>query len=44
MITVRTSDQEVAGRFIDLDRDGALKLDTGTQIKLIHSGDVFFTS
>ncbi|MCP5382678.1 MAG: biotin--[acetyl-CoA-carboxylase] ligase [Kordiimonadaceae bacterium] len=44
MITVRTSDQEVAGRFIDLDCDGALKLDTGTHIKLIHSGDVFFTS
>ncbi|MEZ5756978.1 MAG: biotin--[acetyl-CoA-carboxylase] ligase [Emcibacteraceae bacterium] len=44
MITVRTSDQEFIGRFIDLNSDGALKLETEAQIKLIHSGDVFFTS
>ncbi|MDG1437502.1 MAG: biotin--[acetyl-CoA-carboxylase] ligase [Emcibacteraceae bacterium] len=42
-IVVRLPNEELNGRFVDLDRDGALMLDTGTEIKLIHSGDVFFT-
>lgn len=43
MITVRTPESELIGRFVDLDRDGALKLEVDNKIKLIHSGDVFFT-
>lgn len=43
MITVRTTESEIMGRFVDLDRDGALKLDVDGEIKLIHSGDIFFT-
>ena len=42
MITVRTANEEFIGRFIDLDSDGALKLEMDNEIKLIHSGDVFF--
>lgn len=42
MITVRMGETEIVGRFVDLDAGGALQLDTGTEIKLIHSGDVFF--
>ncbi|MCC3860869.1 biotin--[acetyl-CoA-carboxylase] ligase [Pseudemcibacter aquimaris] len=42
MIKVRLPDQELNGRFVDLDSQGALKLDMGNEIKLIHSGDVFF--
>ncbi|MDG1858636.1 MAG: biotin--[acetyl-CoA-carboxylase] ligase [Emcibacteraceae bacterium] len=41
-ILVRLPNEELNGRFVDLDGDGALMLDTGTEIKLIHSGDVFF--
>lgn len=43
-ITVRLPNEQLIGRFVDLDRDGALKLDVDDEIKLIHSGDVFFTS
>lgn len=43
-ITVRLPNEQLIGRFVDLDRDGALKLDVDNEIKLIHSGDVFFTS
>jgi len=42
-ITVRTPESEIVGRFVDLDRDGALMLEVDNEIKLIHSGDVFFT-
>lgn len=41
-ITVRLPKQELVGRFVDLDSDGALKLDINGEIKLIHSGDIFF--
>ncbi|MBT6031502.1 MAG: biotin--[acetyl-CoA-carboxylase] ligase [Kordiimonadaceae bacterium] len=44
MITVRLPNEEIVGRFIDLDSDGALKLSIKDEIKLIHSGDVFFAS
>ena len=43
-ITVRLPTEQLIGRFVDLDRDGALKLAIDNEIKLIHSGDVFFTS
>lgn len=42
MIKVRLPDQELNGRFVDLDSQGALMLDMDSEIKLIHSGDVFF--
>tara|TARA_R110002096_G_scaffold342687_3_gene535696 strand:+ start:14476 stop:15234 length:759 start_codon:yes stop_codon:yes gene_type:complete len=43
-ITVRLPNEQLIGRFVDLDRGGALKLEVDDEIKLIHSGDVFFTS
>lgn len=42
MITVRLPSKELVGRFVDLDSNGALKLDIDGEIKIIHSGDVFF--
>ena len=42
-LTVKLPDKEIVGRFIDLNGDGALKLDMGGETKLIHSGEVFFT-
>ena len=42
-ITVRLPNEEINGRFVDLDANGALMLETGDKIRLIHSGDVFFT-
>ena len=42
MITVKLPEEKLVGRFIDLDSDGALKLETDTEIMTIHSGDVFF--
>jgi BirA family biotin operon repressor/biotin-[acetyl-CoA-carboxylase] ligase len=44
MITVRLPNEEIVGGLIDLESDGALKLAIKDGIKLIHSGDVFFTS
>jgi BirA family biotin operon repressor/biotin-[acetyl-CoA-carboxylase] ligase len=41
-ISVRLPNEQFEGRFIDLDSSGALKLETDNEIKLIHSGDVFF--
>lgn len=41
-ITVRLPKEEIVGRFVDLDSSGALMLQIGSEIKLIHSGDVFF--
>ncbi len=41
-ITVRLPNEQLAGRFVDLDSSGALMLDMDSEIKLIHSGDVFF--
>ena len=41
-LTVKLPDKEIVGRFIDLNGDGALKLDMGGETKLIHSGEVFF--
>jgi len=41
-ITVRMAAEELVGRFVDLDSGGALKLEINGEIKLIHSGDIFF--
>ncbi|MBT5073642.1 MAG: biotin--[acetyl-CoA-carboxylase] ligase [Kordiimonadaceae bacterium] len=41
-ITVRMPNQQLVGRFVDLDSGGALMLDIDGEIKLIHSGDIFF--
>lgn len=41
-ITVRMAAEELVGRFVDLDSGGALKLDINGEMKLIHSGDIFF--
>lgn len=41
-ITVRLPNEEINGRFVDLDANGALMLDMNDEIRLIHSGDVFF--
>lgn len=42
MVTVKLPNEQLNGRFIGLDDDGALKLDINGEIKLIYSGDVFF--
>lgn len=42
MIKVRLPNEEINGRFVDLDANGALMLDVDEEIRLIHSGDVFF--
>lgn len=41
-IKVRLPNEQFEGRFIDLDSNGALMLEMGSETKLIHSGDVFF--
>ncbi len=41
-ICVRMPNEELMGRFVDLDSNGALRLAIGDEIRLIHSGDVFF--
>lgn len=41
-ISVRLPNEQFEGRFVDLDSSGALMLETDNEIKLIHSGDVFF--
>lgn len=41
-ITVHLGDEEICGRFVDLDDTGALKLDVGGEIRQIVAGDVFF--
>ena len=43
VIKVRLPNEEINGRFVDLDANGALMLDVNDEIRLIHSGDVFFT-
>ena len=42
IVTVKSGNEEFIGRFVDLDANGALKLETSQGEKLIHSGDVFF--
>ena len=42
-IKVRLPNEEINGRFVDLDANGALMLEIEGEIRLIHSGDVFFT-
>lgn len=42
-IVVRLPNEELNGRFVDLDANGALMLEVNDEIRLIHSGDVFFT-
>ncbi len=41
-IIVRLPNEELNGRFVDLDANGALMLDMNGEMRLIHSGDVFF--
>lgn len=47
IIAVRLPNEELEGRFVDLNSDGALKLEIDTndglnEVRLIHSGEVFF--
>ncbi|WP_417317995.1 biotin--[acetyl-CoA-carboxylase] ligase [Emcibacter sp.] len=41
-IIVRLPDEEINGRFIDLDVTGGLKVETESGIRVIAAGDVFF--
>ncbi|MFV3127988.1 biotin--[acetyl-CoA-carboxylase] ligase [Niveispirillum sp. KHB5.9] len=41
-VTVRLHDETFTGRFVDMDDDGVLLVDTGSGLRRVTAGDVFF--
>ncbi len=42
MLQIRQGETTLSGRFLDLDLDGALVLETETSVRRITAGDVYF--